>query len=166
MNATKETDFTENDISITELKNIIKDITRNQQVLSLKKQYQHPGTSRYTHCLNVAIYTYTICKKLGLDYISATRGAMLHDFYFYDWRAKEREGPKLHAFKHPRVALNNATNIFELNDIEKDVILKHMWPLTVILPKYKESYIITIVDKYCATIEIIKYFKQKYRTKR
>ena len=78
---------------------------------------------------------------------------MLHDLFLYDWRKPRPDGKKLHAFRHPRLSLNNASKIFELNEIEQDIILKHMWPLTVILPKYKESYIITIADKYAALLE-------------
>ena len=36
-----------------------------------------------------------------------------------------------------------------------------MWPLTIKLPKYKESYIITFVDKYCALQESLKAYKSK-----
>ena len=35
-------------------------------------------------------------------------------------------------------------------DKEKEIIKKHMWPLTFSPPKYLESFIVTIVDKYCA----------------
>lgn len=150
--------------SIAEFKEIIKDIAHNPNVTALKERIQHKSKSRYYHCLCVSYYTYYLCKKLGLNYVSAARGAMLHDFYYYDWRDKKVEGQKkLHAFRHPRIALNNAEELFELNNIEKDIIIKHMWPLTVILPSYKESYIVTLVDKYCATNEILKNFKQKFK---
>jgi uncharacterized protein len=43
-----------------------------------------------------------------------------------------------------------------LNDIEKDIIEKHMWPLTLKLPKYKEAFIVSFVDKYCAFMESIR----------
>ena len=37
-----------------------------------------------------------------------------------------------------------------------------MWPVTFFsFPKYKESYIITLVDKYCAIQESIKSYKSK-----
>ena len=42
---------------------------------------------------------------------------------------------------------------YSLNNIEKDIIEKHMWPLTLRLPKYKESYVVLMVDKYCALFE-------------
>ena len=86
---------------------------------------------------------------------------MLHDFYYYDWRNKKVEGQKkFHAFRHPSIALKNALDIFELNDKEKDIIKKHMWPLTIKFPSYPESYIVTLVDKYCATIEFFKSTKK------
>ncbi len=155
------------DINVQEFKEIIKDITENSSVVSLKEHVQHMKGSRYKHCYEVAYYTYAITKKLGLDYISATRGAMLHDFYFYDWRNKGVEGQKhFHAYRHPRIALNNATENFELNDLEKDIILKHMWPLTIRLPRFSESYIVTFVDKYCAMREFFKFLKYKKRLKK
>lgn len=155
------------DINVQEFKEIIKDITENSSVVSLKEHVQHMKGSRYKHCYEVAYYTYVITKKLGLDYISATRGAMLHDFYFYDWRNKGVEGQKrFHAYRHPRIALNNATENFELNDLEKDIILKHMWPLTIRLPRFSESYIVTFVDKYCAMREFFKFLKYKKRLRK
>ena len=152
--------------NFTEFRYIIKDITTNSNVIGLKERIQHANNSRFYHCLCVSYYTYAICKKLNLDYVSAARGAMLHDFYFYDWRDKNVEGQKrLHALRHPRIALNNALDLFDLNDLEKDIILKHMWPLTVVLPSYVESYIVTLVDKYCATNELLKTFRKKIKNR-
>lgn len=54
---------------------------------------------------------------------------------------------------HPRIAVKNAEKITELSDLERDIILKHMWGATIAPPKYKESYIVTLVDKYCAIKE-------------
>ena len=77
---------------------------------------------------------------------------MLHDLFFYDWRTtKFDEGT--HAYMHPRIAVKNAEKITELSDLEKDIILKHMWGATIAPPKYKESYIVTMVDKYWAVKE-------------
>lgn len=152
---------------IQEFQKIIKDIVENSSVISLKEHLQHMKSSRYEHCYNVAYYTYVICKKCGLDYVSAARGAMLHDFYFYDWRNKGVEGQKkFHAYRHPRIAFHNACENFELNEMEKDIILKHMWPLTIRLPRFSESYIVTFVDKYCATKEFFAFLKYKKSLKK
>lgn len=164
---TKNTSLTISEPTISEFKEIIKDIASNPNVIALRERTQHKSCSRYCHCLHVSYYTYYICKKLGLDYVSAARGAMLHDFYYYDWRDKNVEGQKkFHAFRHPRIALNNAIDLFELNEKEKDIIVKHMWPITIFLPTYKESYIVTLVDKYCATNEIFKNLKNKLHFKK
>lgn len=162
MNLEEQSNLINVNQDILEFKNIIKDIAQNENVLALKDHHQHINSSRYAHCLEVSYYTYRICKKLGLDYVSAARGALLHDFYFYDWRNKHVEGQKkFHLLRHPKIALTNASDLFELNDLEQDIIVKHMWPLTVILPSYTESYIVTFVDKYCATKEFFTSFKIK-----
>ena len=57
---------------------------------------------------------------------------------------------------HPSVARNNADRDFELNDVERDIIAKHMFPLTPFLPMYRESFIVSIADKWCALAETFK----------
>lgn len=146
-----------------EFENIIDDLVSNSTVKEMHNYIQHCDTTCFEHCKNVAYYSYVICKKYNLDYISAARGGMLHDLFLYNWRKKQREVELegLHAFVHPKISLNNSLKLFSLNNIEKDIILKHMWPLTVILPKYKESYIITFVDKFCAIKETMEYIQKK-----
>ena len=140
---------------------IIKDLVENDTVQQMKKYRQHFDTTTFDHCVTVAYCAYKMCKALHFDYKSAARAGMLHDLYLYDWRKPRPDGKGLHAFRHPRTALNNAMKIFDLNKIEQDAILKHMWPLTVILPRYKESYIITIADKYATLSENVKYLRKK-----
>lgn len=147
--------------------NIIDAIISNETVQKMKYYRQHCDTSCYEHCLHVAYYTYFVCKKLGLDYTSATRAAMLHDLFLYDWRKKYRDVdlPGLHAFVHPKIALKNSIKIFDLNAKEQDIILKHMWPVTFALPKYIESYIVTFMDKYSAVRESYLYFHSNLKKK-
>ena len=61
----------------------------------------------------------------------------------------------LHGFTHPSVAFKNASKSFELSNIEKDIIIKHMFPLTPVPPHFKESWIVTIADKICSIMEIL-----------
>ena len=152
---------------LTEFFEIIKDIISNDTVRQMKNFRQHCNTSCYQHCMQVAYYTYIACKKMRLDYVSATRAAMVHDLFLYDWRKKYRnvDLPGLHAFVHPKIALKNASKLFDLNDIEKDVISKHMWPVTFGFPKYMESYIVTIMDKYSACLETCYYIRNKLSQK-
>lgn len=147
-------------ISANEFRAIIKDIVENDTVQQMRNFRQHYDTSCFDHCYKVALISYIICKKLKLDYISAARAGMLHDLFLYDWRIHEPSRKRFHAFHHPRIALNNSLKIFSLNKKEQDIILKHMWPITVIPPKSMEAFIITFVDKYCALLESYVHYKQ------
>ena len=132
---------------------IIADLINQEKVQEMKQYRQHHKINCFEHCLFVSYNTYLICKKHHLDYISAARAGMLHDLFLYDWRKKQDGRKGLHAFTHPKTAYENASKLFDLNEKEKDIILKHMWPVTISFPKYKESYLLTLVDKYCALNE-------------
>ncbi|MDI3478353.1 MAG: uncharacterized protein PWQ59_1878 [Thermoanaerobacterium sp.] len=136
-----------------EYKRYIEDLLRNENVKMMNRYRHHYFTTCLDHCLNVSFYSYMICRYVGLDYVSAARGGLLHDLFLYDWRTTKLSGGK-HAFRHPDIALENAVKVFDLNEIEKDIISKHMWPLTIKPPKYNESFIVCFVDKYCASVEI------------
>lgn len=152
---------------LTEFFDIIKDIISNDTVQKMKNYRQHCNTSCFKHCMQVSYFTFIACKASKLDYISATRAAMLHDLFLYDWRKKYRdiELPGFHAFAHPMIALKNANKIFDLNEKEKDIIAKHMWPVTFSLPRFRESYIVTIMDKYSACLETYLYIQEKLKKK-
>ena len=141
---------------------IIKDIHEHDEVLKLKLHYHH-NSSIYEHAMDVSYFSYKVCKFLKLDYQSAARGGLLHDFFLYDWRnhdVPDLPEEKYHGIEHPKIALANASKYFVLNDIEKDIIIKHMWPLTLVPPKYKESFIVSFADKYFASKEFVTKFKQ------
>ena len=72
-----------------EFLNCIQDILEIDDVKQLKSFYQHFKTSRFQHCLNVSYYTFLICRRFHMDYVSATRAALVHDLYLYDWRNDE-----------------------------------------------------------------------------
>ncbi len=148
-----------------EFQEIIKELITNETVQQMKNYRQHYETTCFEHCYIAAYYCYIICKKYNLDYKSATRAAMLHDLFLYDWRVKDgRKG--FHAFTHGKLACKNASELFDLNEKEKDIIIKHMWPVTISFPKSIEGFILTFVDKYCATSESIQVMKARLFMKR
>jgi uncharacterized protein len=54
----------------------------------------------------------------------------------------------LHGFDHPQEAFENALHVYgDITTIERDIILRHMWPLTLVPPRYSESMIVSLVDK-------------------
>ena len=100
--------------NIIEFLNITKDILENPTVKQMKNFRQHYDCSCYEHCLEVAYWSYLFCKKYGWDYVSAARGAMLHDLFLYDWRGSKKKLhlKHFHAFLHPQIALYNAEKLF------------------------------------------------------
>lgn len=42
---------------------------------------------------------------------------------------------------------------FDLSERECDIISKHMFPLTLVPPMHRESWIVSMADKYCALRE-------------
>ena len=149
-----------------EFNNIIRPLIENDTVQQMKNFKQHYETTCFDHCLTVAYYCYCICKKYNLDYKSATRAAMLHDLFLYDWRVRQPDRKGLHAFTHGMTAYKNASKIFDLNEKEKDMIINHMWPVTVNFPKSFEGFILTFVDKYCAMNETFEVLKTRFFLKK
>ena len=144
-----------------EFEQIIMDMKENEIVQKMKDYRQHYDTSCYEHCLNVSYISYKICKKTKLDYVAVARASMVHDLFLYDWRKRQDGRKGLHGFTHPKTSLENAKKLFELSEKEEDIILKHMWPLTLKFPKYKESWVVTCVDKYCAIKESFNHYFPK-----
>ena len=116
---------------------------------------QHGDTSCMRHTVAVAYYSYMFVKKFGIrcNIDELIRGALLHDYFLYDWhKRKLREG--LHGFTHPKTALENASRDFSLTDTEKNIIERHMFPLTLIPPATVEGWVVCLVDKACSTYEV------------
>ena len=134
--------------------NIAKDIIKTNKFNELKSE-RHHGLTRYIHVMRVSKFTYKIAKFLHMDYVSATRAALLHDYYTAKDFDNVTEIKKLNM--HPIIASNNASKEFELNAIEKNAIEAHMFPMGKTIPKYKESWLLTAVDKTVATYEQSKY---------
>ncbi len=139
------------EISFDEIAN---NIINTDKFNELKKESHH-GLTRYMHVMRVSKFTYKISKFLHLDYVSATRAALLHD-YFTESDFNGVTGIKK-GVVHPMIAYNNACKDFYVNELEKNVIVSHMFPLGKVIPKYRESWVVTLVDKGVATYELSKY---------
>ena len=134
------------------------DIISSPGMQSEKKFIQHGNISCYHHSLSVAYMSVWLAykMKINVDMKSLIRGALLHDYFLYDWHIPDKSH-KLHGFHHAKTALENARRDFSINDCETNIILTHMFPLNLKLPRYKESIIVNIADKICAIFEIFRY---------
>ena len=136
-------------MNVCEFESIIQEIKTHKEFLKLKNM-RHHGMTRFEHSYRVSYYTYMITKKLHLDYISATRAALLHDFFTSE---VEEESSMNRLRKHPDIAVENAKKYFEINNLEEDIIKKHMFPITMVPPKYLESWIVDFIDDVSAIYE-------------
>lgn len=138
---------------------ITEDIFKNDEFNKLR-EIGHHGTTRFEHSVRVAYYSYNICKALGLNYEDAARAGLLHDFFlsYKSWPLKKRF--KL-IFTHPKISLENCIREFNINGRQKDIIESHMFPTVFPIPKYAESWIVSLVDKLVATCEFGITFKKE-----
>lgn len=131
------------------------DILAHPVFQSMDQYFQHGNTTCKTHCIQVSYLSFKICRSRGWDYRSAARAGLLHDLFLYDWHTHAREtGEHFHGFTHPKKAMNNAVHYFGISEMEKNLILRHMWPLTPIPPRYIEGYVVLCADKFCGLAEV------------
>lgn len=136
------------------------DILFSKNFRRTREHVQHGNMTVKEHSLSVARYSLALSEKLHLhcNRRELVRGALLHDYFLYDWHKNDKENVhrRLHGFYHPGIALQNALREYELTDRERDIIKKHMWPLTVVPPTCREAWIVTAADKWCSLMETLR----------
>ena len=141
------------------LQQILRHYVSDDRVQEMKRYIQHGNITTYEHCSNVARHCYWLNRRLHLraDERVLVVGALLHDFYLYDWHVDEQDQHHLHGFSHPETACRNAVKYFHAERAVQEIILTHMWPLTLRrFPKSREAAIVCLMDKYCALWETIR----------
>jgi len=140
-----------------------RDIILSDEAQRMKQFTQHGTTSVFEHAISVtkysvlmAIYLEDSPLHIKVDRKSLVRGALLHDYFLYDWHEKSENRRGLHGFTHPSIACENAVRDFNINPIEQDIIKHHMFPLTLVWPRSLEGWIVCLADKWCATCETFK----------
>ena len=91
------------------LRCILQQYEEDPRVLEMDQYIQHGCVTTYQHCRNVARVSFWINRRfhVGADETALAVGALLHDFYLYDWHVRKRAGRK-HGFCHPALAAKNA----------------------------------------------------------
>ena len=136
-------------------KEIYFEVRTSSRFEECSKFIQHGNTSVKQHVIMVTLLALNLSEKLHIkvDKKALIRGALLHDYYLYDWHNKSLKD--LHGFHHPKRALRQALKEFDLTNNEIDIITKHMFPLTPFPPRYREAILVCIADKICAWGETI-----------
>ena len=139
---------------------LVQDIIDNKRFNKLNKELHH-GITRYEHSMRVARWTYKITNLLNMKHKKdVTRAALLHDFYINEELVSENGASKLG--EHPSVALKNSKKHFNISSLQADIIKTHMFPCNFDVPKYKESWLVSLIDKAVSTYEMLRFKSQLY----
>lgn len=142
---------------------IVKDIIRTDEFKAMRKTKHHVNGNLFAHSLKVAYlcFKHHKRKKLKIDLNEFVQGALLHDYYLYDLHGDGKKH-RFHWFKHPRIALKNALQKYpNLTKTQQDMILHHMFPLTLVPPKTKAGWLVCYYDKVAAVSDRLKKKKKK-----
>lgn len=138
---------------------IVKEILESDE-FKKRKEYNHHGKiTVYDHSLSVSMKAYNYAKKRKkYDAKSVAIGGLLHDFYYKPWQENIEKKPffKKHGFVHAKEALENSKQKYPhlMNKKIENIIERHMFPLNKVPPKYKEAWLVTVVDKI-VSLEVI-----------
>ncbi len=133
----------------------------------------HHNISVWDHSILVSFRAFIMAKIFNANVRNTAIAGLLHDFYPWSWQYNKDledldEGIylsevytkhplfKMHGFTHASAAAENYVKYFpHLEDkIITDSIKRHMFPLNIIPPRYKEGFIITMVDKIDSVHEL------------
>lgn len=134
--------------------NLVSDILYHNKFEQIKN-ITHHGLNRYDHSVRVSYYSYKVTRFLGLDYKKTARAGLLHDF-FLEKNENVKVKKKLNNWiNHPKKAVQNSKNYFNVSDIEEDIIVSHMFPVAFRLPRYLESWVVVLIDDFVSIYEAV-----------
>ncbi len=133
----------------------------------------HHNLSVWDHSILVSFKSFVVAKYFGASPRICAIAGLLHDFYTQAWLYSDEllkidDGKylsefkikkplfKMHGFVHGNDAALNVLEYFPQFNADRIInsIKRHMFPLTIIPPKYREGYIITCVDKLNSVREL------------
>lgn len=116
---------------------------------------KHHGLTRYEHSLRVAKYSFYLSIIFKADKLTATRAALMHDFFTNEDIDKTQYIQYLKT--HPAIALNNSKKYFKVSEKEEQIIKSHMFPIGSEIPSSKEAWIVSFTDKYISVYEFFRF---------
>lgn len=133
---------------------LLREVANRTDLLQTDRFIQHGDTSTLWHSIAVAYYSLWLARRLRLAcrWKSLVSGALLHDYFLYDWHIPAPDH-RFHGFTHPRAALRNAQRDWQLDAVQQNIIIRHMFPLTPVPPLCREGLLVCLVDKGCSLAE-------------
>ncbi len=141
---------------------LLQEVVKRTDLLQMDRFIQHGDTSTLWHSIAVAYYSLWFARRLRLDcrWKSLVSGALLHDYFLYDWHIPAPDH-RFHGFTHPWAALRNAQRDWQLDAVQQNIIVRHMFPLTLVPPLCREGLLVCLVDKGCSLAETFR--RKRYR---
>ena len=138
-----------------EFRSMIRPTVTRKVYQRMKHIRHHLRGNLYEHSIKVAYLCYRChraCRMCG-DRTELVQGALLHDFYLYDPHAEK--GYARHWVAHPRRALCNAQRYYgPLTAAQRDMIERHMFPVTPLPPRTPYGWMICLCDKLAAVHDL------------
>lgn len=131
------------------------DLLSNEDVVRMKTFHHHREITTHYHSLYVSFTVLRMCEFLkAKNERQIIRAALLHDFYLYEWYTEKHD--ELHIWYHPKESVKNIESHFgAMSPMQRNMVLSHMFPTCVELPKSAGAWLLTLADKYCATADYI-----------
>lgn len=134
-----------------------KDIAPYLRDSTIQKMDKIAHHTKKISCLDHSIFVSYVGSLLAKRFHGNVRvvikAGMLHDLYLCDWK-EAGIGLFQRLRIHPQMAVENAA-AFELSPHEKEMIRRHMWPVTFTkFPRRKDEIILTAADKICTIAEV------------
>lgn len=152
---------------------IVEEILLSDEFQKRKIFMHHHNMSVWDHSILVSFRSYEFARIAHADERICAIAGLLHDFYSQAWistpEIEELENGKyatlmkekkpfykMHGFTHAKDAALNYVKYFPQLENKKitNSIKRHMFPLNIIPPRYKEGFIITLVDKFNSVHEL------------
>ena len=162
---------------------IVKEILNSDEFQNRQYFPHHHYYSVWDHSIIVSFRSFLIAKRLRINPRNCAIAGLLHDFYevafiysaelealsekYVKDTNQHKKLFKKHGFTHAKQAAENYTKFFPdlVNAQITNAIKRHMFPLNIIPPRFKEGWIITYVDKRNSLGEIM-YIKAYLKYKR
>ena len=137
-----------------QLEDTIAPYANDEDVLRMASYVQHGTVDTLSHCRSVAEVSWWLARRLHLkvNRTSLLVGALLHDFYLYDWHGAGWR----HSYRHAECARRNAAAHFGIDERTQQVIRCHMWPISIThVPRTREAVLVCLSDKYVSLHETL-----------
>ncbi len=142
-----------------DLLNYGRDVYTSEIFTSAFGQTHHYYTTVGDHTLNVALTSLKMAYALEKLRIRSSRrrlviGSLCHDLGIIG-RADKFKNNRVCCHQHPIDSLAIAKRLVPgLDDRTENIIIRHMWPLTLLPPTNRESVIVDLADTYSTFMEI------------